>query len=79
MAEAAGNVPVVVGGSGRCDRYESIYRNSGVAGQEDFYSGRDFMKDAALRPVRHMVYDEWLGEGRDNHTNKTIRSERALG
>jgi hypothetical protein len=36
------------------------------------------MKDAALRPLRHMVYDEWFGEGRDNHTNQTIRSERAL-
>ncbi len=49
MAEAAGNVPVVVGGLGRCDRYKSTYRTLGVAGHKDFRSGKDFMKDAASR------------------------------
>lgn len=52
MAEAAGDVPVVVGGLGRCDRYESIYRTLRVAGQKDFRSGKDFMKDAASRTTR---------------------------
>lgn len=49
MAEAASNVPVVVGGLGRCERYKSTYRTLGVAAQKDFRSGKDFMKDAASR------------------------------
>lgn len=47
MAEAAGDVPVVVGGLGRCDRYKSIYQTLGVAGQKDFVLRR------TLRKMRH--------------------------
>ena len=54
MAEAAGDIPVVVGGLGRYGRNKSIYRTLGVAGQKDFRSGEDFMKDAASRRARDM-------------------------
>jgi hypothetical protein len=70
IAEAASNIPVVIGGLGRNNRCESIYRTLGVAGQKDFRSGKDFMKDAASRSGRDGVYDEWLGKERDKHTNR---------
>jgi hypothetical protein len=54
MAEAAGDIPVVVGGLGRYGRSKTIYRTLGLAGQKDFRSGEDFMKDAASRRARDM-------------------------
>jgi hypothetical protein len=45
MAEAAGDIPVVVGGLGRYGRSKTIYRTLGLAGQKDFRSGEDFMQD----------------------------------
>lgn len=69
MAEAADDIPVVVGGLGRNNRCESIYRTLGVAGQKNFRSGKDFMKDVASRSTRDSVYDKCLGKGKDKHTN----------
>jgi hypothetical protein len=54
MAEAAGDIPAVIGGLGRWARNKTIYRTLGVAGQKDFRSGEDFMKDAASRRARDM-------------------------
>ncbi len=52
MAEAAGDVPIIVGGLGRCERHKTIYRTIGVAGQKDFRSGGEFLKDRASQPGR---------------------------
>jgi hypothetical protein len=49
MAEAAGEIPIVVGGLGRYHRCKRIYRTLGLAGQTDFRSGKDLMKDAVSR------------------------------
>jgi len=49
-----GDIPVVVGGLGRYGRSKTIYRTLGLAGQKDFRSGEDFMKDAASRRARDM-------------------------
>ena len=38
MAEAAGDIPIIVGGLGRCERHKMIYQTIGVAGQKDFRS-----------------------------------------
>ena len=54
MAEAAGDIPVVVGGLGRCGRNKTIHRTLGVAEQNGFRSGEDFMKDTASRRARDM-------------------------
>ena len=52
MAEAAGDIPIVIGGLGRCERHKTIYRTLGIAGQKDFRSGGDFLKDRASWPAR---------------------------
>lgn len=52
MAEAAGDIPIIVGGLGRCERYKTIYRTKGLAGQKDFRSGGDFLKDRASQSAR---------------------------
>lgn len=58
-------------GLGRRDRYKPIYQTLGVAGHKNFRSGGDFMKEAASRPTRDMVYDdEWLGRD-DDHKKVT--------
>jgi hypothetical protein len=58
MAETAGDISGNVGGLGRCDRYKTLYRTLDVAGQKNFRSGRDIMKEAASRCTREMVYDD---------------------
>jgi len=55
MAEAAGGIPVIVGGVGRCSRYRKIYRTLGVAGQKDHRSGKVFMEDASLQQPKDMA------------------------
>ena len=76
MAEAAGDVPVVVGGLGRCDRYKSTYRTLGVAGQKDFRSGKDFMKDAASRTTmngeQHDPWKYWRSWYNDKRPDNTL-------
>ena len=52
IAEAAGDIPIIVGGLGRCERYKSIYRTIGGAGQKDFRSGGGFLEDRASQPAR---------------------------
>lgn len=52
MAEAAGDISIIVGGLGRCERHKMIYRTIGVAGQKNFRSGGDFLKDRASKPAR---------------------------
>lgn len=47
MAEAAGDIAVIVGGFGRCERHKTIYRTIGVAGQKDFRSWGDILKNRA--------------------------------
>ena len=42
MAEAVGDIPVIVGGLGRCDRYKTIYRTLGVAGHKKSYYGGSY-------------------------------------
>ena len=46
MAEAAGDIPIVIGGLGRYERHKTIYRTLGVAGQKDFRPGGDFLRDS---------------------------------
>lgn len=58
MAEAAGDIPVIVMGLGQRVRYQTIYQTLGVAGHKNFRSGGDLMKEAASRPTRNMVYDD---------------------
>ena len=48
MAEAAGDIPIIVGGLGRCKRHKTIYRTIGVAGQKDFRSGGEFLKESIV-------------------------------
>lgn len=52
MAEAVGDIPIVIGGLGRCERHKTIYQTLGVAGQKDFRSGGDLLKDRASWPAR---------------------------
>ncbi len=52
VAEAAGDIPVIVGGPDRCSRYKMIYRTLGVAGQEDLHSGKEIVEDASLQYAR---------------------------
>ncbi len=72
MAEAAGGIPVIVGGLGRCSRYKMIYRTLGVAGQKDHRSGKEFMEDASLQHARDMAVC-YNGVGRD------VRQEKGQG
>lgn len=65
MAEAASDIPVIVGGLGRYSRYNMIYPTLGVAGQKDHRSGKEFMEDAS--------YD---GVGRDVRQDKGQGWER---
>ena len=55
MAEAAGDIPIIIGGLGRCERHKTIYRTIGVAGQKDFRSGGIFLKDRAPQPAGDSV------------------------
>ena len=51
MAEAVGDIPVIVESLGRCDRYKTIYRTLDVAGHKNFcYDG--FMEEATLRSTK---------------------------
>lgn len=46
MAEAAGDISIIVGGLGRFERHKTIYRMIGVAGQKDFRSGGELMENS---------------------------------
>ncbi len=72
MAEAADDIPVIVGELGRCSRYKMIYPTLGVAGQKDHRSGKEFMKDASLQHARDMAVC-FKGVGRD------VRQEKGQG
>jgi len=72
MSEAAGDIPVIVGGLGRTCRYKTIYRTLGVAGQKDHRSGKVFMEDASLQHPRDMAVC-YNGVGRD------VRQEKGQG
>lgn len=52
IAEAASDISIVIEGLGRCERHKTIYRILGVAGQKDFRSSGDFLKDSASWPAR---------------------------
>ncbi len=72
MAEAAGDIPVIVGGLGRCSRYRMIYRTLGVAGQKDHHSGKEFMEDASLQHPRDMAVCY-------NGVDRDVRQEKGQG
>ena len=48
MAEAAGDISVIVSELDLFCRYTIIYRTLGVTGQKDHRSGEEFMKDATI-------------------------------
>ena len=49
MAEAAGDILIIVGDLGRCERHKMIYRTISVAGQNDFRSEGNFLKNRASK------------------------------
>ena len=69
MAEAVRDIPVIVGGLGRCDRYKTIYRMLGVAGHKNFRSGGDLMKEVVSKP-KIACDNEWLSR-RDDYQKAT--------
>ena len=72
MSEAAGDIPVIVGGLGRTCRYKTMYQTLGEAGQKDHRSGKVFMEDASLQHPRDMAVC-YNGVGRD------VRQEKGQG
>ena len=60
MAEAAGDISVIVSELGRSCHYKSIYSTLNVAGQKNHRSGKELMEDASLQHPREMAvcYDD---------------------
>lgn len=52
MAEAVGDIPIIIGGLGRCDRYKTIYQTLGVAGHKKFCYDGGFINEAASRSTK---------------------------
>ena len=52
IAEAVGDISIVIEGLGRCERHKTIYQTFGAAGQKDFRFGGDFLKNRASWPAR---------------------------
>lgn len=68
MVEAAGNIPIIVGGLGRCERHRTTYRTMSVAGRKKFPSGGLFDRQSIPAHRRQVVYDEgWEGKCKVNH------------
>ena len=72
MAEAAGDISVIVNELSRYSRYNMIYSTLSVIGQNDYRSGQEFIEDALLQHSKDMAvsYDD---VGRD------VRQEKGQG